>query len=409
MHHTLAIEINNIPPNGHICLIRGHLCVQDDDGTFVQTGRIVSVNTKQYAVLPRKSKFERSLEASHFCLAIAEAEVLRGGSVTQWNPLLEEYSFGFFKAVLCKKIKHFICNGVVLECGGAIERNGVFRCYPDVFELDTIRCCVDTSVGFPTLHHASRAVMGGVTDLFFSRQIKTNDFGLQFSPGYTANHQKSISSSLTTTFTVEATPESCIFRCGKYIGPSLEGSDGYCGPGNGPACGKYGEDIICDNVSAEAAESQAAKVLLGNPPGVVLVHASGKRHLQPGSCRALLVPKAGGWDAAAEEGTGKEPKPASTEQMAVEPTTPVDDDVPAGEEAGICSATGKVTKSSEETTLDPKLLQESDVPARKEENAATRDDEPPATASPKEMVADGGPKQRINLFAKYGVRCMPKN
>jgi hypothetical protein len=225
---------------------------------------------------------------------------------------------------------------------------------------------------------------------------------------------------------------------------------------------KYGEDIICDDVSAEAAESQAANVLLGNPPGVVLVDAGGTRHLQPSSCRDLLVPKAGGCDAAAEEGIGKESNHASTEHMAVEPTTPVDDDVPAGEEAGICSgATGEVTKSSEETPLDPELLQESDVPARKEENAApkllqesdvparkeenaapkllqesdvparneenaapkllqesdvparkeedaaARDDEPPATASLKEMVAVQ--KKPRDLFAKYGVRCMPKN
>ncbi len=232
--HTLATETKNIPSDGFLRFIDGRLCIREDNGTFVQLllATVVSVNGKRYAVLPGRSKFERSLEASHFRLAIAEAEFLGGGLVTMWTPLQKAYSFDFFTKVLFKKIRQLFTYGVVLRCSGAFEEDGVIQCGPDEDRKDTVWCCVETP--FFTECPADNAVMGLIQDLFFRPQ--QDGLSLNLSPHYAADYSRSGDESLRNTMEVGVVKESCIVRCGKYVGPSLQGSDGYCGPDNGPAC-----------------------------------------------------------------------------------------------------------------------------------------------------------------------------
>ncbi len=284
-HHTLATETKNIPSDGFLRFIDGRLCIREDNGTFVQLllATVVSVNGKRYAVLPGKTKFERSLEASHFRLAIAEAEFLGGGLVTMWTPLQVAYSFDFFTKVLFKKIRHFFSYGVVLENGGAIEEDGVIQCGPDEDRKDTVWCCVETPLReFSTERRAVSAVMGSIEDLFF--QPQQDGLSLNLSPHYTAHYSRSGDQSLRKTMTVSVIQESCIVRCGKYVGPSLEGSDGYCGPDNGPACPSCVEkqSSIGKKFSMQVTVSNTGPrtnvfIKVGKVPSPDVGEASGKR------------------------------------------------------------------------------------------------------------------------------------
>ncbi len=210
-HHTFAIRAEDVPNNGHIRLQNGGVWVRDEDGTFVQLelATVVSVNGKRYAVLPGNSNFERSLEASHFRLAIAEAEFLGGRLVTMWTPLQEAYSFDFFTKVLFKKIRHFFSYGVVLGYGGAVEEDGVLQCRRDKYRKDTIWCCVETpSREFSTERRAVNAVMGSIEDLFF--QPQQDGLSLNLSPHYTVLYSMSGKHSSRKTMQVEVIKESCI-------------------------------------------------------------------------------------------------------------------------------------------------------------------------------------------------------
>ena len=206
--HTLATEIKNIPSDGFLRFIDGRLCIREDDGTFVQLllATVVSVNGKRYAVMPGRSTFEHSLEASHFRLAIAEAEYFGEGLVTTWTPLQNAYSLGFFRVVLCKKLRQLFTYGEVLRCGGAFEEDGVIQCGPDEDRKDTIWCCVETP--FFTECPADHAVMGSIEDLFF--QPQEQGLSLNLSLDYTARYSRSGDQSLRKTMTVSVIKESCI-------------------------------------------------------------------------------------------------------------------------------------------------------------------------------------------------------
>jgi hypothetical protein len=148
-----------------------------------------------------------------------------------WHELKRSYSFVFFPKVLYRKIQHFMNHGKVMDCGGAwMGKDGKITC-TDKHNCE-ITALVDTSNGFSTAFRANSAVMEQVVDILFS----TNNTGLQFNTTCKMEVGPGSDYILRRKFTCSVDDKTCIKRCGSFVGDSLEGSDGFCGPDNGPGC-----------------------------------------------------------------------------------------------------------------------------------------------------------------------------
>ena len=244
-HHSVALKgaLKTLEQTFDVLQVIGlelYLKVGDGVNMVLENVLEVDVNGEAYTCVVGKSDFDQSLSATHFAHAIVEAQFLKSGMVV-WNELKRTYSFDFFPKVLYRKMQHFMKRGVVMQYGGACmdKDNGKITCeaQKNIFQISA---AVDTSKGFSTEFRANAAVMQQVMDLLFSK----NNTGLQFRTSckmevvYIGDNRSIYN------FECSTYDKTCITRCGRFVGDSLEESDGFCGPDNGPGCSSCMQDQL---------------------------------------------------------------------------------------------------------------------------------------------------------------------
>ena len=181
----------------------------------------VEVSEQSYVCFNcRESQLLLSKEA--FARAIAEARHLKK-EVVFWHPQGHEYDFSMFHDVLKKQMQDKVAHGSFVSkvCEGEVEMSPKFDSFGILFRNGSL---------IP--NRACKSAMGTVEAVLFS----PNE-GLNLHPKFTVLSTKITNTCIRREYQVSgAKSQGNIFYCGHWIGDSLTGSDGFCGPDNGPAC-----------------------------------------------------------------------------------------------------------------------------------------------------------------------------